>query len=1221
MAQPVTTLLIGLGGSGAWTLVHVKRQLYDIYDNRIPPNVTLTVFDTSKNKIPSLGTQRNIRREGQGVGKTQLEESEYVPIGGDAHPLALDIAKGNRPHMRWFNADHFLKTLPKENFNIDIGAGMFRQFGRIGFFRDVEAPGLSGIAPILDNRLRQLHNEKHRNSPAITVIIVGSLVGGTGAGTFIDTAHIVQRVAEVNNIPVTVNAFLYLPQAFRSVLEDTDLQSAKVRAFAALRELSRFKLNQDYLYGYPMHYQGARDNVNPEVWFSSNKGKLFNTIYLIDGEGQGMRMNNVELKDGVAPVVSDAIIAMIDEEYGRKYQEDIVNVGSKVQDARQTAGLGAYVSALGAYSVILPIQQIIEGWAHQFATQMLKTLVPPSDDTQGKMVYRLSMSDHPQYGSAQPLDEAKRLLTTNVPMRDPADQRRVITSLSLWGELHKVYVESSRNINTSLNQLRAQTIGYWLGALVPPINQADPETQRATSDTAGILNEKASDVLKTSPERTPRGKPEDDAYDLAAQAKRLIDRQLGVVASGGGRKGGEYTTALNKFVNLHIDRYKRYMLAYLFNELNGTESRDDVEAKTGKLGWVIGVCTEFKSVFSQSYESISRVISGAGDTFTQSQRANIDAQLAKMQTDMMNKRTETRAFLGKSPAVESQEAFIAATQQYLDFYRREFTIEAIVQVTKDLREFTDKLLAELNRWAKILVTDPAGIYPRIYDGEEDVKSDRVKAKQVRNHYVIDDPAWEKERYSAYIHAETRAMFAKAWTWQTNMKKIDGVETFVIDVQLDNKPFTRDMQGRWSDDNLDVLLEYCRNIFRRALGDVTLLDYLRTKAFPVPKDLADMLYQNISYLLAFKTDSSTTVRNVLLAQHREVKDSITYLRQVYEALGANLGKGNLRQAESASQTTYTSADPFRLTVLSMVEAINMRNTSAYEECLKTYLSRPYDYRQSQHLFLAEINAVDFERRLLQMNRAGVLEQKQRLLQDRVVLLLENKVDLHNFLMLLSFGVVQQYNYEEVGAGGVSYYYAVGCPAKEQRRQGEMDYWHLTPMSTDPKLLDATTRYVLVGKDSRDGVDTIPKERIIEYLRFCQDAELKDRVQRDDLALNDPELRHWLERFMPPLDENGVEDVSNWTAENDAEFIKVARRVVIHDVLMDIAQYMKEQLRNLQDRLIKITKGEDDPSVRMLSELHAQEEFDFYTVSVLALEDEATKNRDNVRRDWELKTGKR
>jgi len=1214
MAQPITTLLIGLGGSGAWTLVHVKRQLYDIYDNRIPKNVTLTVFDTSRNNIPSLGTQRNLRQEGMGVGKTALQESEYVAIGGDAYPVAMDIAKGNRQHMGWFAADYFLKNLPKENFNIDIGAGMYRQFGRMGFFRDVESPGISGIANILDNRLRQLYREKAPNSPAITVVIVGSLVGGTGAGTFIDTAHVVQRVADVSNIPVTVNGFLYLPQAFKAVLKDTDLQSAKVRAFAALRELSRFKTNQDYEYGYPMHYQDARANINPDVWFSSNKGKLYNMVYLVDGEGQGLKMNSTDVKDGVAPVVADAIIAMIDEQYGKKYQEDIINVSSKQQDARQTAGAGAYVSALGAYSVILPIQQIIEGWAHKFAYEMLNVLVPP-DQAEGKTVYHLSAGHNPQQGIVPPNDEAKRLLTSSIPMRDPKDTRRVVTPLSLWGMMYGVYSQSLGNMNTTLSQLRARDMGFWLSALVPPSNQADPETHRAISETAGIVNERARDIMIPSNERKPKGNPEQDAAELANYGKRFIDKQLGVVASGGGRKGGDYANALSKFVALHIERYKRYMTAYLSNELNGTESKDDIESKSGRLGWVIAICTEFKTVFSQTYETLSRVITGAGDAFTTAARANSDNQLNYAQKEMFEKRADSRAMFGTPPAIQAQETYISSVQQYLDYYRREFTIEAIVQITKEFRDFTDKLLSELNRWGKLLAIDPKGLYPRIYDGGTDVISDRQKAKDVKNHYVIDDPAWEQDRYSTYAHQEVRANFAKSWEWATDIRKIDGVETFVIDATLDKKPFLRDMIGRWSDDNLDSLLEYCRELFRRALGDVTLLDYLRTRAFPIPKELADLLHKNMAYLLAFQRDATTNVRNVLLAQYRDNPDSQKYLQEVFFELGANLGLGDLRQAGSAVQTTYTSADPFRLTVLSMVEAINMKNTNAYQECLKTYLDRPYDYRQLNHLFLAEINAVNYERRLMS------LEQEKRLLQDRVVLLLENEADLLDFLVMLAFGVIKEPSYEE-GSTGVRYYYAVELPSKDRSKQGQMEQWHITDVVNEPKLLDAAARYVLIGKDYRNEDRTIPKDEAGKYLRYMQDVDLEDRVNRDDLALNDAELRGWLERaFMPPLDADGNNDLSNWTPEDDANFVKISRRIVIYDVLMGVVGYMREKLPQLKSRMKQIAIGMEDANLRIESELHAQEEYDFYTVAILALSDEAEKYRDNVRRDYNAKTGKR
>lgn len=1211
--QPVTTLLIGLGGSGAWTLVHVKRQLFDIYDNRIPKNVALTVFDTSRNNIPSIGTERNIREEGMGVGKTALKESEYVTIGGNAYSIAEDIAAGNRPHMQWFNAKWFLTNLPKENFNIDIGAGMYRQFGRLAFFRDVESPNISGIANVLDNRLRELYRERHPNSPAITVIIIGSLVGGTGAGTFIDTAHIIQRVAETNNIEVNINGFFYLPQAFKAVLDSGKLQAAHVRAFAALRELSRFKTNKDYEYGYPMYYQNARTNINPQVWYSTNRGKLYSMIYLIDGEGQGLKMNDVPVKDGVAPVVADAIIAMIDPEYGKKYQEDAVNVANVQQTNKQVAGFGAYVSTLGTYSIILPIQQIIEGWAHQFAEEMLNIIAPPEDERNG-VIFKLSAGHNPQYGIVPPSDEAKRLLTANVPMTSPKDPKRTIMGMTLWNMLYGVYNASLGNVNTTLNQLRAQQIGYWLSALIPPTNQADQDTQRVINETGGIINEKAEDVLIVSSARQPKGDPSKDCYELVNLGKRFIDKQLGVVVAGGGRRGGSYENALNKFIELHLTRYKHYMTAYIFNELNGTQSKSELEAKQGRLGWVIAVCEELKGIFSQAYETLSRVITGAGDAFAQTQRTNVENQLANVQKEMIDKREQGRAMFGEPPAIQAQRSFISSVQYYVEFYRREFTIEAIVTIVREFRNFTEKLLDELYRWAKIIAFDPNSLYARIRKGREDVASDRIGAKNVANHFVIDDPDWERARYNTYVRDEVRQEFAKVWEWSAELKKVDGVETVVIDVKLGDQPLVRNMLGKWSDDNLDVLLEYCRNLFRRSLSDVTLLEYLRINPkFAEPKQVADLLYKNMGYLLAFEQDATTSIQNILLAQHGGIPEAQQYLQNIYFALEEKRGAGG-----KGSQSTYSFADPFRLTMLSLVESINMQKTSSYQDSQKTYLGYAYDYRQLNHLFLAEINAVDYERRLTIR-----FKRPMRLLQDRVVLMLENREDLLSFLILLCFGVIKEFTYEEAGSG-VRYYYAVECPAQERRRQGEIDEWHLTDTITDPKLIDAAGQYVLRGTDFRNEQNPIPKEQIKEYLRHVQDTELEDRVQRDQLALNDRELREWLETgFMPPLDADGNEDLSNWTEEDDEAFIRVARRVMIYDIFTDIASYMQnEMLKKLEERLEKIKRNTDkDTNQRMEEELHIQEEIDFYTVSILMLEDEAEKYRENVRRDFEAKTGKR
>ena len=49
--QPIPSLIVGLGGTGALVVRTVKEQLLNIYDNEVPENVRLLVFDTAKQPL------------------------------------------------------------------------------------------------------------------------------------------------------------------------------------------------------------------------------------------------------------------------------------------------------------------------------------------------------------------------------------------------------------------------------------------------------------------------------------------------------------------------------------------------------------------------------------------------------------------------------------------------------------------------------------------------------------------------------------------------------------------------------------------------------------------------------------------------------------------------------------------------------------------------------------------------------------------------------------------------------------------------------------------------------------------------------------------------------------------------------------------------------------------------------------------------------------------
>jgi len=85
---PIPTLIVGLGGSGAATVMHVKTQLMNMYNNVMPDTVGLTVFDTANNPLAQFRSGKQERKSGASYGSIELEPREYGHLGGRARDLA-----------------------------------------------------------------------------------------------------------------------------------------------------------------------------------------------------------------------------------------------------------------------------------------------------------------------------------------------------------------------------------------------------------------------------------------------------------------------------------------------------------------------------------------------------------------------------------------------------------------------------------------------------------------------------------------------------------------------------------------------------------------------------------------------------------------------------------------------------------------------------------------------------------------------------------------------------------------------------------------------------------------------------------------------------------------------------------------------------------------------------------------------------------------------------
>jgi len=1198
--EPISTLVIGLGGSGAWTAVHVKKQLLDAYGRSVPRNVGLAVLDTAANAVAR-------------VGNVELSPQEYSHIGGESHEIVNRVANTKEyPHISsWLLADYYLQNLPKAVFMLDQGAGQFRQFGRLALFRDVMTVAQSAVANLLERKLVNIARMSARGNPAISVVVVGSLTGGTGAGLFLDIPHLVRQVAQTQGIDIIVRAFLFLPDAFKRTLNPADLEPAKPRAFAAMRELNRFILNQDYKYGYPMYYHGERSGVNQTLWRSKLSSKLYDFAYLIDGEG-GAEVAARDFKNGAAAAVADAIVSYIDGYYGNVLEQYNANIQAKISLRQDEVGRKAFVGTIGSYSIILPIQQLIEHWSYELGREIVGSLVPGERYDDRDHVIGLSYNQNPERGETSPYEEVERLMTSGTALVDPHDEEGStrIQPTSLWRPLFNIHREREEGERRLVQKLDSTyNLDDWMGMLVPQALETDPATRRVIAETRSILEETIFDYTVPSDQRKPKGNPGVDHTDIAKNASRYVVRQLGDVGRSGAREGGRYEEALERFVDYQLNRFREYLSAYIMSTLNGYENRDVTLAKVGKLGWLLAVMNEWQQLFASVRELFEMLRQGLSPDATERRRANMEDDLSTSLKQMKDEADKTSVF-GKSPAIKAQEAFLAQVEEYVEFHRAQLARDAISVTALKIKNLLESTITELERWAGIMATETGSLYTELLDGGRRVTVERQRAETIANHWVIEDQDWERERFLQYVDTtNARRKFYNAWQWRTEIIQDQrGQFTIGVSSELGGQTLRSDMKGRWNEENLDVVLNFTRQIFDDATERESVLAYLMDYSgnmgnFMDGRELGSWLKNRTGYLLAMGENQLTKGRiptNVLLAYHDDTKTGQqSYLRQV---MGSLAELDDPENEDSVLHRVEQSTDRFRLTLLSAAELVGLEGIQAYQNYRADYMRLPFDARQRTHIFPAEVRVVEYEEML-----SSRLKQAKRLVEDRVALLMEKQTQFIEFLLLYAHGIIfkARNNNDD---NRTTFLWLVKSPPVNERSREDMEYWWLTEPSDNPSLLEAMITYCILEKDIRSFRPDATMDRPIPYdhiLGFLKKERLEitsNRIGEDNVGLDVPKLRQILEEaFMPPVDENGNEILDNWTDQDEDAFLEIAAEIVRYDILNALVERLRQDIPRLQAD-VKTAEGQVDSGRSYNHLTQTREEFDMYSLAVVGLEKE-------------------
>jgi len=265
------TLMIGLGGTGKEILLRLRRKIVERYGSlsRLP---FLQFMHVDTDTTAAAQEQYDLR----GGDDPLHSEVRFKPI--ERIDLTIDGGTGkyvehinNFPNIkRWFSTDGKIAALG----NLGAGAGQVRMASRLGFFHAENFRQITGRLEQCKGQLRDaaILQQSARlgfsfNPESMSVIIIASLAGGTGSGTFLDMGFLASRYFP-NAERVGI---LLLPGFFTGYAGG---ERVRANGYAALMELNHYAFG----HAFTADWDGVRTQSLPPPPFTNT--------YLIDGQNE-----------------------------------------------------------------------------------------------------------------------------------------------------------------------------------------------------------------------------------------------------------------------------------------------------------------------------------------------------------------------------------------------------------------------------------------------------------------------------------------------------------------------------------------------------------------------------------------------------------------------------------------------------------------------------------------------------------------------------------------------------------------------------------------------------------------------------------------------------------------------------------------------------------------------------------------------------------------------
>lgn len=340
------SLVIAVGGTGHKILLDVRQRLLQKYGSLDKlPIVSFLLIDTDQaifGKNPNYPDAANLDNADKihtsvyGVENLRRNLREY-------------------PHLRdWLDP----RTLSGD---IHQGAGAVRARGRLAYFWNYDA-----IARRIEEEAAEITKDSSkaqaiRNglqvSEGVTVYVVGSLLGGTGSGMFLDLAYSVKHLLASQRMLETVGIFSIPPNSAAVAVDN------RPNAYASLLELNHYTDPSTTFTAQYKPDQPPIENADPP----------FRYTYLVDTSSPRAKLDSV---DKLVEMIGHSIFLDLTSEFQRQKKSNRDNFDQFLTQPDDLGCSQNYLS-MGLAAIHFPKDKVIHAGASRLAKQIVARWTEP----------------------------------------------------------------------------------------------------------------------------------------------------------------------------------------------------------------------------------------------------------------------------------------------------------------------------------------------------------------------------------------------------------------------------------------------------------------------------------------------------------------------------------------------------------------------------------------------------------------------------------------------------------------------------------------------------------------------------------------------------------------------------------------------------------------------------------------------------------------------------